>query len=318
MNRIAITWLVCFLFSLSAYAQLPEVITTEGESQVEFPESSSLVQVKKAAFDKAVVNALEKAFGTAVIQGNSTYLKNVQSGKQTQTSTVFNLIANTYVKGEVIKVLDESYKEAEGFAMIDGKKRVVREIHCTVRLKVRELTETAPDFDAFTLDCTDPHCSTAEFNHDDQLYLYFRSKSGGYLLVFLDDGKVAQCLLPYRNMPDRFACGVPVNRETEYILFSRDPKLTYFESQTYTDEYQASAESTLDQNRMFIIFSSTPVDIPDLKEGLNSEILSAFETSKGYQVPRATGSEEFQDWLIKSRLRKHDIRVKIIDITITR
>jgi hypothetical protein len=318
MMRIILTCLFFILFSSTANSQTPRIITTDGEAQVEFPESSSLIQVKKVAFEKAVVNALEKAFGTAVIQGNSTYLKNVQSGQQIQTNTVFNMVANTYVKGEVIEVLDEKYEEVEGIANINGKKKKIREIKCTIRVKARELTDQAPDFEAITLDCNDPRCSKTEFKDSDPLFLRFRSNTSGYLLVFLDDGKISQCLLPYQNMPEKYTDGVPVTREIDYVLFSRDPKFNYFENKAYTEEYQLSAESPLDQNRMFVIFSSTPITNPALLSGLDSDKLTTFEKEKGYKVPRALKSEDFQDWLIQSRLRKQDIRVKVIDITISR
>jgi hypothetical protein len=68
---------------------------------------------------------------------------------------------------------------------------------------------------------------------------------------------------------------------------------------------------------MYILFSTTPLEAPDLDEGVNQQILSDFEKDQGFKVPRAMESEKFQDWLIKSQLRKSDLRVSRIDITIS-
>lgn len=306
------------LFPLLAFGQEARTVDTDGEAQVEFPDTRSRQQVEQDALEKAQVNALEKAFGRAVIEGNSTYLKNLSTGKQTQTNTVFNMIANTYVKGEVIEILSKKFEEIEGTAVIDGKKKKIREVKCTVEVKARELSDATPDYEAYPLGCLNTGCRKTEFKNNEQLYLYFKSASAGYLSVFLDDGKVAQSLIPYQTMPKKYENGVPIEPNKEYILFSRDPAYTYFETRAVTDEIVCSAETSLDQNRLFVIFSKSPVETPALLPGLNSQTLTDFEKDKGYKVPKALNSEDFQKWLIKSRIRKQDLRVVPIDITIAK
>jgi len=319
MKTLRIFFLICFVWQFSPLsAQKPRFQTVEGVAQVEFPAFKSRLEVEQEAFDKALVNALEKAFGTAIIQGNSTYMKNIQTSEKVETSTVFNMIANTYVKGEVLEVLKKEFTEIEGEMEIGGEKKSVKELRCKVKVKARELTETMTTCKTFPLDCPDKRCYTTEFSIEDPLYLYFSSPSDGYLSVFLDDGQVAQCLLPYMRLPENYKNGVPVTANKEYIFFSPDEKQTYFESKTYTDSYELYTDKLHEQNRLFILFSPTPLEAPFLKAGMNMESLSAFEKDKGYQVPRAMESEKFQDWLIKSRLRKTDLGVKIIDITISK
>ena len=319
MNVFKVIFLLCLVWQISPLAaQKSHIETVDGKAQVEFPAFKSRLEVEQVAFDKALVNALEKAFGTAVIQGNSTYMKNFQTGETVETSTVFNMIANTYVKGEVLEVLKKEFDEIEGEMEIGGKKKMVKELRCTVRIKARELTENIPTCEAFPLDCPNKRCRKTEFRIDDPLYLYFSPPSDGYLSVFLDDGQVAQCLLPYMRLPKSYENGVPVAANKNYIFFSPDEKLNYFESKAYTDSYQLYTDKLHEQNRLFIIFSPTPLEAPVLKAGMNMESLSDFEKDKGYQVPRAMESEKFQDWLIKSRLRKTDLGVKTIDITISK
>ncbi|MFC2102497.1 hypothetical protein ACFLS7_05840 [Bacteroidota bacterium] len=308
---------LALLVTVSA-AQKPRVETVDGVAQVEFPSYKSRVEIEQEALEKALVNALEKAFGTAIIQGNSTYLQNFQTKEKVETSTVFNMIANTYVKGEVIEVLKKEFTEVEGEMQIEGKKKTVKELRCNVKIKARELTESVSVCQAYPLDCTDKRCQKTDFKIDDPLFLYFSSPADGYLSVFLDDGEVAQCLLPYMRLPKSYANGVPVSANKTYILFSNDESFTYFENKGYTDSYILYTDKPYEQNRLFILFSPSPIEAPVLKAGMNIESLSEFEKDKGYQVPRAMESEKFQDWLIKSRLRKSDLGVKMIDITISK
>ncbi|MEI7981235.1 MAG: hypothetical protein WCI71_06250, partial [Bacteroidota bacterium] len=177
--------------------QEDKIVRAGGTAQVEFPDSKSRSQVEKEAEELATTNALEQAFGRAVIQGNSTYLKNITTGKETETSTTFNMIANTMVKGEVIEILDRKFEEVKGIRTIDGKKGEIRELKCEVYIKARELSESVVDFESYPLSCTNPGCRTTTFKNNDPLYLYFKSPKSGFLTVFLDDGKECQRLLPY-------------------------------------------------------------------------------------------------------------------------
>jgi hypothetical protein len=312
------SFFLLLLLPLSLLSQEVRTVVTAGEAQVEFPDNLSRQQVEQIAFEKATVDALERAFGRAVIEGNSTFMKNLSTGQQTQTSTVFNMIANTYVKGEVVEVRDKKFEEFEGNTVIDGKKKKIKEVKCTIEVKVRELSDETPDFEAYPLSCLNAGCRKTEFKNNEQLYLYFKSGSAGYLSVFLDDGKVAQSLLPYQAMPKKYENGVPMEGNKAYILFSREPDNTYFESRNITDEIVCASETSLDQNRLFILFSKTPMESPDLQTGLNASMITEFEKEQGYKVPRAMKSEDFQKWLIKSRLRKQDLRVLPIDITIAK
>jgi len=315
--RIVFSFFLIFrVFAAGCFAQ--DVVTSSGQAQVEFPDFKSKKTVENEALELAIVNALEAAFGRAVIEGNSTYVTNLNSGQKTQTSTVFNMIANTYVKGEVIEILDQEFREITGTAEIDGKKKVVREVRCNVKIRARELPDDAPEFLASPRSCPTQECTTADFKNDQSIYFAFRSPVGGYLSVFLDDGKVAQRLLPYSRMTGIYENGVPVNANQDYLFFSRTDQYDYFGNKYLIDEYQLYTESPQDQNRIFILFSQTPIETPALREGLNSQILTEFEKDQGFRVPRSTESEKFQDWLIKSRLRKKDLSVKMIDITITK
>ena len=99
---------LCFIIVLcSAWLFSQKTVTVKGTAQVEFPDNLTREEVKRQAKEKATIDALERAFGRVVIQGNTTYLSNVQTGKQIETKSAFNTIANTSVKGEVVRVIGE-------------------------------------------------------------------------------------------------------------------------------------------------------------------------------------------------------------------
>ena len=65
---------VLLIFTLGSHGSAGEDCQNEGSAQVEFPDYKSRQQVEKEAEDQAIINALENAFGRAVIESNSTYL----------------------------------------------------------------------------------------------------------------------------------------------------------------------------------------------------------------------------------------------------
>jgi hypothetical protein len=306
------------LISCGVFAQQGDIVEITGSAQIEYPDSKSKQQVEGEVLEMAEINALEGAFGRAVVESNSTYLKNLNTGEKVETTTVFNMMANTLVKGEVIEVIEKKFEEIPGIRIIDGKKVTVRDLKCTIRIKARELSESQPDFEAFPMGCLNIKCRTTDFRNNDPLYLYFKSPSSGYLTIFLDDGNKCQRLLPYSCMKENFGDGVPVTADKEYYLFSGDKDHNYFGGEFKADEYIMVADGMHDQNRIFLVYSSTPIPKPGLKQGVGIDDLSEVEKSCGWNVPKSTGSEDFQRWLINNRMHNRNIRVKMIDITITK
>ncbi len=299
-------------------AQQGKIVTIEGSAQVEFPDYKSRQQVEKEAEDQAIINALENAFGRAVIESNSTYLSNINTGEKVETNTCFNMIANTYVKGEVLNFLDKKCEEIPGVKLSDGRRIPVKDLKCTVKIEARELSESLPEFESYPLSCLHINCKTTSFKNNDPFYLYFKSPVSGYLTVFIDDGKKSQRLLPYQGANGNYEEGVPITADKEYYLFSREKNYSYFGDDSKADEYSMVAEKIQDQNRVFVVFSTTPIPKPGLKEGMGTEELSDIEKQGGWKVPKALSSKEFQDWLIKNRIHNKNISVKTIDITISK
>jgi hypothetical protein len=297
---------LCIFIAFCPVLLLPQkTVKVKGTAQVEFPDNLTRQEVKRQAEEQATIDALEKAFGRVVIQGNSTYISNVQTGKQTETKSAFNTIANTSVKGEVVRVTGEpEFTDLQGTRTIDGKKESYTEVRCEIEIEAREVTTPPVNFTAFTLNCSEERCKTSDFRMDDPLYMSFSSPSSGYVSIFLDEEGNTQCLYPYNTMPEEYEGGVPVKADKKYVLFTKQPEFNF----TGYILYSPSPRSI---NRIFIIFSKTPLNKPSLSEVKIDDA--------GYKLPKSLKSEDFQRWLNKYRsYEKANVEVDYIDITITK
>ena len=305
------------LLSILSFGQDQDIITIQGVAQVGLPEYKSMMEVKQEAEEFAIIDALEKAFGIAVIEGNTTFVQDVVTKEKVETNTVFNSIANTLVKGEVIEVLDKQFALVYGEILIEGKKRQLKEYRCTVKIRAREYKDNPVDFEMFPLKCLDIHCKATTFKAgEDDFYIYFRCPVSGYLAIFLDDGEHAQRLLPYRQMGPAFEQGVPVIANTEYFLFSNEEPYQYFDATA--DEYVFEADQLVDQDRLFIVFSHNVIVQPYIEKGIGDDELSEEEREAGWKMPNGLASEEFQNWLIQSRMKNSDIVVDVKVIIVKR
>jgi len=81
------------------FAQENPSLKVQGKALVQwYPNVESKTEAKKRAFQQAQVNAMENAFGTLIMQGNTIYIENKKTGEKVETNTVFKMIGNTAVK----------------------------------------------------------------------------------------------------------------------------------------------------------------------------------------------------------------------------
>jgi len=318
MKKIGLLFILLInFFLISAQEEKNKVIIISGEAQVDWnKERESLTQARERAQNQATINALEKAFGVVVVQGNSTYIKNTKTGEQIETHTTFNMIGNTVVKGEVIEIEKVKFKEIKYTKKIDRKKVEFTDVLCNVTLKAKEITDTRIELETKTLACTNVKCASTVFKSGDDFFVYFKSPVDGFLTIFLDDTKNTFRLLPYSQMPDDTENNFVIKADKEYILFSNQEEFNYFSDKYFEeDTYALTAETEKDLNRVFLVFSKKTLNKPSLKKGLAPEKYADF-MNKGYEMSLETTSEEFQKWLVKTRSLRDDVQVEIIDITI--
>lgn len=295
----------------------PEIIKISGEAQVEWNKNiESLDQAKERAKNLATINALESAFGVVVVQGNSTYVKNTNTGEKTETHTNFNMIGNTVVKGEIIEVLKTKFNEINYKKRVNRKKVTFTEVLCTISLKAKEITDSKLDIKTKTLACPYIRCEATAYKNGDDFFVYFRSPVDGFLSIYLDDTKNTVRLLPYMEMPEGTNNNFQIKADKDYVLFSDKEEYNYFEDKYFEeDTYELFCDDVKDLNRIFIIFSKKTLNKPSLKKGLEIENYQEY-LEKGYEAPLQTTSEDFQRWLIKNRSLRGDMQVEIVDITI--
>jgi hypothetical protein len=277
-------------------------IIVEGEFQSEVFDNETKDAAKKRVKEGAIVNALEKAFGVAIFQGNSMYVENKTNGNKTETKTGFNSIAETYVKGEVVEELDATFSEIPFEKNKKGKKTEYgAEYKYVVKIKAREYIEPKAEFNSFPIYCSDTlTCKTTSFKKDEDFYLFFKSPKSGYLTVFLDDNENSCILLPYISNREKFQQGFPIEANKEYIFFKNDKK--YFDASTMiVDEFTWETKENLE--KLNVIFSTNPFELPDLNRAITKEL------------PQTLPSVEFNKWLIK--LRKTSKTIELMKIHIS-
>ncbi len=301
---------------LCKFSIAQEIVKIKGEFQLTWQqEKESKKEAKERAEKFARINALEQSFGTVVVQGNSTYIKNKQTGEKVETKTTFNMIGNTFVKGEIIEVKKLKFEEIKWKEKIGREKVEQIDIKCKIVATAREIDETRVDFEVYSLSGNMLNNKTTTFYDGDNFFLYFKSPVSGYLSVYIDDNKNAVKILPYQEMASEFDNGVPVKADKEYIFFDNNKK--YFENKfALVDELELASESDQDLNRVFVIFSQEPLNKPRLKKNITADILTEEEKKKNYTVPKSLPSEDFMKWLIKNQYIRTDLQRQIINITI--
>lgn len=292
----------------NVFSQEVSPIVVKGKSQVQwYPERESKTEARDRALELAKINALERAFGTLVMQGNTVYVENKKTGEKVETNTTFKMIGNTAVKGEIIQLLKTDYKETKKKERIKRKKVEITYINCNITIEAKELKDIKIEVETFPLNSDKMIKPVTEFYQGDDLFLYFKSPVNGYLVVFLDDGTQAQCLLPYRTMPQGLEEAMPIKADKEYVFFSDKPEYNYFDDDFFAEDlYELAASSKKDLNQLYVIFSKSPLNKPILKTDDNNEILIELD-KENYELPRSIKSDNFKEWLIKIQQVRSDI-----------
>ena len=279
------------LFCCLGTLQAAKTKTIKAEYTYYAPENVTLEQAKQTALQRARLQGLADEFGTNMNQIGTTIRENVNGES---SASVFQL-TNSTVKGEWIRDVDEPKYDIKyvGSSLIVSVK---------VKFEAREMKSVTVDYEAKVLrNGTDDKFEADEFKNGDDLFLSFKTPKAGYLAVYLVEGDVAYCLLPYRNQTDGI-CQVKANRR--YVFFS-----TTEDKDANVDEYVMTTDKQIESDVVYIIFSP-------------NEFSKAADTQSDRQVklegtaglPRELSFEKFQNWL--SRLMGQDEKMGIKSIPI--
>jgi hypothetical protein len=301
---------VCPLF---LFSQKQKTVKIKGYAQMEIPDHLTRQQVREQVTEAAKLDALEREFGSVLVQGNSTYITNRQTGLKTaETNVVFNTVANRLVKGEIVEVIKTEFHYFNNMKKVNGKEEPVIEIRCDIEVEAREIISPKVNFTSNTLNCEDEKCQTTDFKNKDEIYMSFSSPMSGYISIYLTDEDTTQCLYPYHNMPADFEGGVPVNADEKYILFSTKSEFSYFKEKNIKNQkYYLFSDRQQEIFIIYVIFSKTPITKPPL--------WNVIKYDDGSKSPKSCKSEDFQNWLNQYKsFEKANVEVKSINITVTK
>jgi hypothetical protein len=273
------------LHSISAFSQ--KTSTSKGQAKIRVEKDWTENQVIAKAREAAIINAIENAFGSVVVEGNTLYVKNEQSGDANKSDIVFNSISNILVNGEWIKTVEEKYT----FTVEED----YRWILFNILGEVRELKKIPFSPEVHTLTCNQLKCSTEVFNSGQELILYFKAPKDGFVAVYLDDNQQTQKLLPYSMQVNQSAFRVEADKEY-YFFYDNKKNLS-----SQVDEIELFTEKKIEQNRLFILYSEVDFAKP---------ILSDTSINGLKQNLSFTNSFGFQNWL--GKLRSYDKKIEML------
>lgn len=288
MKRLYFVIFVILLFCLNGSSQKPIKVVATYTYHANRNETPA--EAEKIALLRAQIKAIEEAFGLNVSETTSSIIS-------TQfDEDFFSSYSNSSIKGEWIKTIGKPVYEYE----FEDRIPVIK---CTVEGYVKEITGLRTDFEAIILkNSPNLRFASNEFNSGDEMFLYFKSPSGGYLNVFLlcNDDDTALCLLPYRGSKEGT---FKIDADKEYFLFSKDRASIHPE---LVDEYKLTSERPIEFDDLVIIFSPDKFNKVSLK--VNEEEITAIkETSIG----------KFNKWLANLQTKNNNITLNKIPIKIT-
>ena len=281
---------------------------SEGFAELKVLPNATLEQTKQKAIDAAKIDAIEKAFGSVVMEGNSLYTVNKQEGTKLEFNQVFNSISDVYVNGEWIKDIEPPKVE-----------RILKDediyFRASVKGLIRELKTNPANFKAKALSCENINCETEIFNNGQDFFLYFKAPSDGYVSVYLDipTEHITYRLLPYKAEGN--TGGTAVKADMDYVFFS--VKKAEKEKASIVDELvlSNSEKGMPETDKLFVLFrKDLPLDKPMLQK--SQKVAAAKQNESKLELPLNLPSEEFQKWLQLIRSRNKDIQLSTIYITL--
>ena len=294
---ITVTFLLfSIFFNGSLHCQIK---TSKGSYQVRIESNLTKTQARDQARQLAMINAIEKVFGTYVEQETDLFINN--------NTLSYNIIGTTKVRGEWVKTLDINYSEENMEIETEYGKETEVWITCKITGRIKKSVPKA-NILFQTLNCPDIKCRTVAFLSGESFYLHFKSPVKGYLCLFLYDNDMVYRILPYNEMNDKMITSVHVEADKDYIFFTKEKD--YFQD-IKVDEYELFTEVKIDYNTLYIIFAEEPYVKPILTKSQELE-----EYKEDYRLPKSLYMEEFNNWLSNNRAEMDSFQDKKVKLSI--
>jgi len=274
-------------------------------AQFRLEDDMSKEDLKEKLRHHAIINAIEREFGTYVSQES---FVDVDDG-----NTQFRIFGKTVIRGEWIKTTHEDFKEEMRTSKNGRRKKHELWMILKIKGKVRELTQPDIDFDYFTTNCKKDVCQTSIFENGQPMYFHFQTPTDGFLSIYVVENDEAYRILPYQNMPVKYKNAVPVVADEKYLFFSSSGDNDYFPdfSRHLIDELTMVTTEKEEFVKLYLVFSTEEF----LKPGLDDPEV---EESSGYGIPKSLEASALNRWLENNRMNNvnfyyRQMKLKIVN-----
>ena len=290
--------LLFFIASIN-FVHAQKIIKANGSAQVRQERNMTFEDATSLAIEKAKINAIESVFGTYVEQQTD---MTIEDG-----ITSFNIIGTTRVKGEWIETINEpqiktiNRKEDSKF----GKQDVIY-IKCIIKGKVRKARPRAM-LKSEILNSPNVQSRSSDFIEGEQLYVYFKSPTEGFLSIFLKDDESVYRLLPYSNMTLENKNGVNIQSDIDYLFFS--PLHNSFTKSSVDEMIMTLSKEKIEYNYIYIVFSNEKYIKPTLQKSYQAQ---------DKIIPASLSHYEFESWISNNKISSESFQVIKKKISIKR
>ncbi len=302
MNRLAF---IFFLTILSTIAYSQKIRVASGMAQFRLEEDMSKDDLKEKLRHHAIINAIEREYGTYVTQES---FVDIDDG-----GTQFKIFGKSVIQGEWLKTTNEDFKEE--FRKNKDGRRNKNELWMSLKIQgmVRELTQPDIAFDFYTTNCRREVCKTAIFESGEPMFVHFKTPVEGFLSIYVIENDNAFRLLPYQSMPATYINAVPVEADREYVFFSPYGENDYFPdfSNLLIDELVMLTEQEVEYLQLYFVFSTEEF----LKPGL---AINATEHHSGYDIPKSLNASDLNSWLESNRINNVNFYYKQMKVKIVK
>ena len=301
MKQFAFILIITFLGLNCANAQ--KIRNAAGMAQFKLEEDMSKDELKDKLRHHAIVNAIEREYGTYVTQES---FVDIDDG-----NTQFRIFGKTTIRGEWLKTTSENFRE-EMRKSEDGRRRR-HELWMSLKIegKVRELSQPDIEFNYFTTNCKKAVCKTGIFENGDPMYFHFNTPIDGFLSIYVVEEGNALRLLPYQNMPAKYKDAVPVAADKDYIFFSPYGDNDYFDefSKHLVDELIMLTDEEEEYVNLYLVFSTEKFTKPSLS-------FPEVGDDDKYEPAKSLDSETFNSWLESNRINNVNFYYKQLKLKI--
>lgn len=270
--------------------------------------------------------AITDQFGSTIAYGN--FAKEYAGGldKYHRFLEINSEFLDAVWKGDIER---PRFYEAADTLLMEGKKKkvaVIRKRYCTVKGYAAPIKTVVPAFEYSISNDSEKvlasyssrqkedggeDASASGFRQGDLFRLRFRSSLSGHFVLYMDNGEIAQRLLPYSTVSGE---DVYIEADKWYTFF--DPSAVPPRESDSVDEMELRTDQPVDVFRIYFIFSRHPFTRDFFFLPKDDQDASRVEIPEGYTRPASVGSQQFASWLQQNRVRQDDLQVAITDLVI--